>query len=170
MHTCWCWPAGKYKDPYSQEFVDCSKTIFLLTTNAADREIIKHWNQHRDLILECGLQPSVLKHCLAKLNRAIRAATAARTSVSLHSGNEHLGQSRLCITAAFMTERLFVLLPLECSFGTQHRVPEPQPIVKAAARLAASYLCPRLFGVAERRPGVTPGSTTTTGIQSQRLA
>jgi hypothetical protein len=76
-------PAGWYIDPYSQERLDCSKAIFLLTTNAADRQILNFWSENSRSILEAQLQPSVLMRRLKPLDTLIRAAMAARCSVSL---------------------------------------------------------------------------------------
>jgi hypothetical protein len=77
--------SGRIVDPYSQQMVDCSSTIFLLTTNVADSVILEYWREHKESLRAVTgmLEPSALLRKLKPLERQIKAAVAGRTSVSL---------------------------------------------------------------------------------------
>lgn len=73
---------GDFIDIYQQARYNCSQAIFLLTTNAADSEILNYWANHKQQLLNISTRLSGIQHKLQPLTSAIKAAMAGRTSVS----------------------------------------------------------------------------------------
>ena len=74
--------AGFIVDMFSKEHLDCSQTIFLLTTNVADHQILNYWEDHQKQLLQLTMKPTQLQHGLKPLVNQIKAAAAANISVS----------------------------------------------------------------------------------------
>jgi hypothetical protein len=68
---------------FSKEELDCKHTIFLLTTNVADRHILNYWERHHQELLQVSMKPAQLQHVLQPLVNQIKAAAAGSINVSV---------------------------------------------------------------------------------------